>query len=282
MVKYTYDAWGKPLSTTGSLASTLGTVQPFRYRGYVYDVETGLYYLRSRYYNPEWCRFVSTDTLLNCNLFSYAFQNPIFYCDSNGYEPIENIDGGNVVFHESITPLMQEYLLPQNRYYYEDGKHTSLKDATGETPGKIDCAYLLYETDPNPYQNFTGATLRYNDGCDNGSRGKIGKLIKQIDSGLPLETFVGYEVFHSDGNLNERGELIMTHVGRIVIHDFGNGPDLAVFQSCSVELSEKGSMNALYYGDTGPNITSLFIYNEKGEKTTGNWNYYGVRRVKTK
>ena len=42
VVKYTYDAWGKVLSTTGSLASTLGTIQPFRYRGYVYDVETGL------------------------------------------------------------------------------------------------------------------------------------------------------------------------------------------------------------------------------------------------
>ena len=53
VVKYTYDAWGKVLSTTGSLASTLGTVQPFRYWGDVYDVETGLYYLRSRYYNPE-------------------------------------------------------------------------------------------------------------------------------------------------------------------------------------------------------------------------------------
>jgi YD repeat-containing protein len=39
VVKYTYDAWGKVLSTTGSLAATLGTIQPFRYRGYVYDVD---------------------------------------------------------------------------------------------------------------------------------------------------------------------------------------------------------------------------------------------------
>ena len=40
VVEYTYDAWGKPLTKTGTLASTLGTVQPFRYRGYVYDEET--------------------------------------------------------------------------------------------------------------------------------------------------------------------------------------------------------------------------------------------------
>ena len=44
VVSYIYDAWGRPISKTGSLASTLGTVQPFRYRGYVYDEETGMYY----------------------------------------------------------------------------------------------------------------------------------------------------------------------------------------------------------------------------------------------
>ena len=64
VVKYAYDAWGKPISKTGSLASTLGTIQPFRYRGYVFDEETGLYYLRSRYFNPSLCRFISADAIL--------------------------------------------------------------------------------------------------------------------------------------------------------------------------------------------------------------------------
>ena len=45
VVTYTYDAWGNPLSTTGTMASTLGSANPLRYRGYVYDTETGLYYL---------------------------------------------------------------------------------------------------------------------------------------------------------------------------------------------------------------------------------------------
>ena len=53
VVTYTYDAWGNILTTTGTLASTLGTHNPLRYRGYVYDPETGLYYLQSRYYDPR-------------------------------------------------------------------------------------------------------------------------------------------------------------------------------------------------------------------------------------
>ena len=53
VVEYGYDAWGNSISKTGSLAATIGTLNPFRYRGYVYDEETGLYYLRSRYYNPQ-------------------------------------------------------------------------------------------------------------------------------------------------------------------------------------------------------------------------------------
>ena len=60
-VSYGYDAWGAPLWCTGELAETLGKVQPFRYRGYVFDEETALYYLRSRYYNAERCRFVNAD-----------------------------------------------------------------------------------------------------------------------------------------------------------------------------------------------------------------------------
>ena len=84
VVKYTYDAWGKVLSTTGSLASTLGTIQPFRYRGYVYDVETGLYYLRARYYNPTWDRFINPDNKYSINLYKYCNNRPTMEIDDNG------------------------------------------------------------------------------------------------------------------------------------------------------------------------------------------------------
>jgi len=87
VVEYLYDAWGRLLSTTGSMASTLGVDNPFRYRGYFYDIETGLYYLQSRYYMPEWGRFISADGIAQVNglnLYRYCYNNPIIFVDSNG------------------------------------------------------------------------------------------------------------------------------------------------------------------------------------------------------
>jgi RHS repeat-associated protein len=105
VVEYTYDAWGKELSKTGTLATTLGTLNPFRYRGYVFDEETGLYYLRNRYYNPVWGRFVNADVLLgeinqllSHNIYSYCRNNPICSFDPTGKEVIDDAwsaSGGN-------------------------------------------------------------------------------------------------------------------------------------------------------------------------------------------
>ncbi len=91
VVTYTYDAWGNPLSTSGTMASTLGSVNPLRYRGYVYDTETGLYYLQSRYYNPGWGRFINADAYLSAggefasnNMFAYCENNPVVRKDNEG------------------------------------------------------------------------------------------------------------------------------------------------------------------------------------------------------
>ena len=97
VVEYAYDPWGKPLETrclkTG--CEMLAEMNPFRYRGYVLDDETGLYYLKSRYYNPEWERFVSADGLLGgvgklfChNLFAYCRNNPVCRKDDEGREGV--------------------------------------------------------------------------------------------------------------------------------------------------------------------------------------------------
>ena len=72
--------------------NNIGNLNPFRYRGYFYDVETGLYYLKSRYYDPEIGRFITIDgieyldpkTINGLNLYAYCGNNPVMYTDPNG------------------------------------------------------------------------------------------------------------------------------------------------------------------------------------------------------
>lgn len=84
---YSYNAWGKVLTATGTMAG----VNPLRYRGYYYDTDTGLYYLKSRYYDPEICRFINADNLastgqgiLGTNMFAYCLNNPLPTKDTQG------------------------------------------------------------------------------------------------------------------------------------------------------------------------------------------------------
>ena len=120
VVKYVYDAWGKILSTTGSLASTLGTIQPFRYRSYVYDPETGLYYLRSRYYASQTSRFVNSDSiigslfaLLKQNQFSYCRNTPIKFLDPSGLESQPAMPSNEENFWVQVIKLFERLFTVQ-------------------------------------------------------------------------------------------------------------------------------------------------------------------------
>ena len=91
VVSYSYDPWGAPMSVSGTMAATLGAVNPLRYRGYVYDTETGFYYLQFRYYDPEICRFINADSYastgqsyLGYNTFAYCGNDPVNRTDADG------------------------------------------------------------------------------------------------------------------------------------------------------------------------------------------------------
>ena len=115
MVSYSYDAWGKPISKTGTLASTLGTIQPFRYRGDVFDEETGLYYLSARYYSQERCRFVNSDWslgekngIISKNCFCYCVNNPICRIDATGTWSKWNILGYIGTAIEAVASVIKD------------------------------------------------------------------------------------------------------------------------------------------------------------------------------
>ena len=99
---YEYDPYGLPLATTENTAYTdadgILEKNPFRYRGYYYDSETGWYYLQSRYYDPDVKRFINADSvellttdcmnLMQYSLFMYCYGDPINKSDDSGHFPL--------------------------------------------------------------------------------------------------------------------------------------------------------------------------------------------------
>lgn len=94
---YSYDAWGKVVSVKDASGAAItssthiANVNPIRYRGYYYDSETGMYYLKSRYYDPQVKRFLNADGyvqtgngLYDKNMFAYCLNNPVNSSDPTG------------------------------------------------------------------------------------------------------------------------------------------------------------------------------------------------------
>ena len=100
---YEYDAWGNVISITDNNGNAItnpnhiGNLNPFRYRGYYQDTETGLYYLMSRYYDPITHRFINADgyfqsgtSILDANTFAYCGNNPVLNVDPFGTCKVPN------------------------------------------------------------------------------------------------------------------------------------------------------------------------------------------------
>lgn len=142
VVEYCYDSWGKPVRKAGTMAATLGTIQPFRYRGYIWDEETGLYFLCSRYYCPTTARFVNTDFLISGNLYSYCCNNPIQMLDHEGSSSISyNYDNDLSIklfksFDDPITN--QEFAAIITQMEYEQWKYAKAPNSYMRL-GFVDC-----------------------------------------------------------------------------------------------------------------------------------------------
>ena len=132
LISYTYDAWGNfrtTYVTTGTTALGKALRNPFKYRGYYYDNDTGWYYLQTRYYNPTWGRFINADgyvnangTLTGFNMYAYCDNNPVILVDYTGESAYLVIDydelpiaGHALVFFEDANGVW---------YRSEVGKHS--------------------------------------------------------------------------------------------------------------------------------------------------------------
>ena len=126
---YDYDPYGKVITSTGDLAE----INPLRYRGYYYDSETGFYYLQSRYYDPEICRFINADSYASTgdgftgfNMFAYCNNNPVNRIDPDGHDSYvwewittmwwmcfadAQLPVGDIIYGAGIAILTVEYFI---------------------------------------------------------------------------------------------------------------------------------------------------------------------------
>lgn len=171
---YEYDAWGNVVSITDNNGNAItnpnhiGNLNPFRYRSYYQDTETGLYYLMSRYYDSVTHRFINADgyfqagtSILDGNTFAYCANNPVSHSDTNGNSWFSNIVSTvmgmllNVVkkalfpFVSTRTSTTSSYnnnykLIPNEHsaINFSTGIKTTTKTSTeGYSPGLISCSY---------------------------------------------------------------------------------------------------------------------------------------------
>ena len=114
VISYNYDAWGNfttTVHTTDTDKLHKAQLNALRYRGYYYDKETNLYYLQTRYYSPELCRFISADSvdyldpesITGLNLFAYCGNDPVNFVDPSGHMPEWLTDIGRFLGGLAIT-----------------------------------------------------------------------------------------------------------------------------------------------------------------------------------
>ena len=212
VVTYVYDAWGRILSTTGTGANTIGVYNPFRYRGYYYDTETSLYYLNSRYYDPNVGRFLNADgsvnangDLLGFNMFAYCGNNPVMWCDFTGGSPTSS---GGVI----LIPFKTFFSLWQFvRDLFTDAYAFDLNN---ESEKKV--------LESNYFSAYKGKMVFRTDGGRSGSFGAL--FITRETNKMPdAEDTVRHEYGHTQ-QLKELGALrYLIYIGIPSALNLGSG-----------------------------------------------------------
>lgn len=228
VVEYRYDAFGNILfQTTGTLASA----NPYRYRGYRYDEETKLYYLNSRYYNPQTGRFLNADgllqesqTTLGFNLFAYVENNPVVNIDPSGY----------CVYQDSDSDVSNNLL-------------ESMEQCGGMATGKganYWNSFGTYESWRGGYPpGTTSSPISSNDVVGNGINSGLGSMIVKYGP-----TFNWMEGFYSTGSVHNK----------TIVIEVGTGST----------KNRVGKANSYYFQmDSKGNITKIAYYNEYGRQS---------------
>ena len=183
---YDYDPYGKVITATGAMAE----INPLRYRGYYYDSETGFYYLQSRYYDPEICRFINADSyastgqgVAGCNMFAYCLNNPINRIDTCGFSSFGLFSGIAAMFFgfgfavSLGTVVTDDYIAIQINYVYSGSMKNNDVQQLGLSMGPT---LTLQITDKERLADLEGESTAIGGG------GSVGAEVLVDDKGTPF------------------------------------------------------------------------------------------------
>ncbi|GAA0776051.1 RHS repeat protein [Clostridium subterminale] len=241
VVSYTYDTWGKLISITGD--KVLGEKNPYRYRGYRYDTETGYYYLQSRYYNPEIGRFLNADAfggnvgaLLSHNIFAYCNNNPVIAKDPSGFRTIYTQGEETAAMRRASYAAMNKFytnksssILNNNSgFSYVKSGITGTLSAAADKVGNVVAGFIIkgkkvwkdldYLTMGMYVEEFSGGAKFAKKGL--GLVGTVGFALKSVKKSYDDEEYVGIVIdvgtafagFYA-GQLLAAGAVAATKVG---------------------------------------------------------------------
>ena len=154
------------------MSGSLGRINPFRYRGYYYDVETGYYYLQARYYNPSIGRFISADPVLDTNsavglnLYAYCGNDPVNFTDATGC--LKNVvymsDAGGGGSSPYIRRILESAKLHEEVGYWHNLAYYDMypwADPVGDGVVPPDLSSAYYTSDNALYPKYNGQCTWY-------------------------------------------------------------------------------------------------------------------------
>jgi RHS repeat-associated protein len=148
----------------GAGGPDIGALNPIRYRGYYYDTETGYYFLQTRYYSPQWrrfinadCMFIAGDALTGSNMYAYCNNNPVMYCDPSGMAPFSINDPAE--FFKWLSWLGQNFLWTFGddgvNFFLQVFNGDLLRDWRNNYGGLVELYILTWDAFYSSFGNFT-------------------------------------------------------------------------------------------------------------------------------